>query len=349
MRPGVGRVARTGVWLKPDTIPASGAHSLVPGLGQTRRSGSAAVVRVTRDEDRRVRQAGPGRDRPQAPRPRDPPSRPVGRGRVERHRRQRGRGGAAPQGVPRRRGGGRLARPREGDGLAPQGTRDGRGPCGARLRRGRRRLRPRRDELRAGQGARARGGRPRPVRAAVQRRRRRGALGRRLRPAAPADGVAGRGADARRREPHGQAADGVRLRRDLGATARGRRRLGRHQRASLPVAQGDHGGEVEAAGGRVAGRRRRRGRSRRHGRLAHDRALGRAAAREERPGPDRGRRQRRREDRRVPRREEARSDEHPRLPRDPRRRTDQGRPRPPLEGRVARRRGRRRRPRERRP
>ena len=49
-----------------------------------------------------------------------------------------------------------------------------------------------------------------------------------------------------------------------------------------------------------------RGRPRRRGRLAHDGPLGRAAAAEERSGADRGRRLRRREDRRVPRREEAR-------------------------------------------
>ena len=53
--------------------------------------------------------------------------------------------------------------------------------------------------------------------------------------------------DGRRRRRHGQAPDRVRLRRDRGAAARGRRRLGRDQRAALPVAEGDHGREVEAA------------------------------------------------------------------------------------------------------
>ena len=45
-----------------------------------------------------------------------------------------------------------------------------------------------------------------------------------------------------------EAADGVRLRRDRRAAPRGRRRLGRDQRAALPVAEGDHGREEEAAG-----------------------------------------------------------------------------------------------------
>ena len=45
-----------------------------------------------------------------------------------------------------------------------------------------------------------------------------------------------------------QAPDRVRLRRDRGAAACGRRGLGRDQRAALPVAQGDHGREEEAAG-----------------------------------------------------------------------------------------------------
>ena len=49
---------------------------------------------------------------------------------------------------------------------------------------------------------------------------------------------------------HRQAPDRVRLRRDRGAAAGRRRRLGRDQRAALPVAQGDHGRQVEAAGGR---------------------------------------------------------------------------------------------------
>ncbi len=161
-----------------------------------------AVRRYVRaDEDRRLRQAGPGRRRPQAARPVDEPARPVRRGVAQPDGRERRRGGAAPQGGARRRGRRRLARPREGDGVAAQGPRDGRRPRRARLRPGRGRLRSRRDELRARQGARARGGGPRPLRPAVERRGRSGALGCRLRPAAAAHGLAGRRADPRRRRP----------------------------------------------------------------------------------------------------------------------------------------------------
>src|SRR3954469_19192882 len=46
--------------------------------------------------------------------------------------------------------------------------------------------------------------------------------------------------------------DGVRVRRHPRAAAGGDRRLRRDQRAALPVAQGDHGREEEAAGGPVA-------------------------------------------------------------------------------------------------
>ena len=108
-----------------------------------------------------------------------------------------------------------LARAREGARVAAQGARDGCRPRRARLRRRRRRLRPRGDELRARGGARARGGRPRAVRAAVERRRRRRPLGRRRRPAPPADGLAGR--RARRSTAasrHRKAPDRVRVRRD---------------------------------------------------------------------------------------------------------------------------------------
>ena len=61
----------------------------------------------------------------------------------------------------------------------------------------------------------------------------------------------------------GQAADGVRLRHDRGAAARRRRGERRDQRAALPVAQGDHGREEEAAGRALARRSRRRRRARR--------------------------------------------------------------------------------------
>src|ERR671937_157707 len=71
--------------------------------------------------------------------------------------------------------------------------------------------------------------------------------------------LAGRRADARGRESARQTADGVRLRRDRGAAPGGARRLGRDQRAALPVAEGNHGCEEEAAGHAFA-RRPRRGR-----------------------------------------------------------------------------------------
>ena len=58
--------------------------------------------------------------------------------------------------------------------------------------------------------------------------------------------------DGRRRLGHRQAADRARVRRDQRAAARARRRLGRDQRAPLPVAQGDHGREDEAAGDGLA-------------------------------------------------------------------------------------------------
>ena len=109
-------------------------------------------------------------------------------------------------------------------------------------------------------------------------------------------------------DAHGQAPDRVRLRRDLGAAPGGRRRLRRDQRAALPVTEGDHGRQVEAAGRRRA-RRPRRGRRRgRRGRLADHRRSVAPPPGEERPGEDRRRRQRGREDRRVPRREEASDD-----------------------------------------
>ena len=64
------------------------------------------------------------------------------------------------------------------------------------------------------------------------------------------------------RQREGEAPDGVRLRPHGGAAPRGDRRLGCDQRAALPVAQGDHGREVEAAGDARARRpRARRGRA----------------------------------------------------------------------------------------
>ena len=150
-------------------------------------------------------------------RPRHEAARPLRRGRAERDRPERGRGGAADRGgVGRERGRARLARPAEGDGLAAQGARDGRRPRGPRLRRRGCRLGPRRHELRAREGARAREPRPRPLRPAVERLRRRRPLGGRRRPAAAAVDLAGRRAHRRRRDRARQAADRVRLRRDRG-------------------------------------------------------------------------------------------------------------------------------------
>ncbi len=153
-------------------------------------------------------------------------------------------------------------------------------------------LRPRRDDGGARRRARARGSRPRPLRPAGRRLRRRRALGGRRGQASPARDLAGRGADRRGRQGDRQAADRVRLRLDRGAAARRRRRLGRDQRAALPVAEGDHGRTLEAsAHGLRVGARGRRGLRRRVG--LEDRRPGPerpAAAR--RHGQDRGRRHR---------------------------------------------------------
>ena len=129
-------------------------------------------------------------------------------------------------------------------------------------------LRPRRDEPAARGGAREGGRRPRPVRPAGLRRRRRRPLGGCRRAPRPAGRLAGDGARGRRRLRPREAADGVRLRHARGAAARGRRRERRDQRAALPVAQGDHGREEEAAGRPLARRARRRRRRGGRGRLA---------------------------------------------------------------------------------
>ena len=71
-----------------------------------------------------------------------------------------------------------------------------------------------------------------------------------------------------RRPCQGQAPDRVRVRRHRVADALRRRRLGRDQRAALPVAQGDHGREEEAAGHADGSRSRPRRRRGRRGRLA---------------------------------------------------------------------------------
>ena len=80
-----------------------------------------------------------------------------GEGALERLRRERGRGGAAAEGRDRRGRGRRpLDGPRARAELAAQGARDGRRPRRPRHRRRGCRLRPRRDERRAREGARAR-------------------------------------------------------------------------------------------------------------------------------------------------------------------------------------------------
>ena len=134
---------------------------------------------------------------------------------------------------------------------------------------GARRLRRRRHRLRAGEGARDREPRPGPARPAVRRRRvlhdRRG----RGRP--PADAVADAGhQDGRRRGRRSRCERQAEYGYDTVEVELPGRHLGRRrdQRAALPVAQGDHGREEEAA--RHEGHRRRRHRRRqgRRGRLA---------------------------------------------------------------------------------
>ena len=154
--------------------------------------------------------------------------------------------------------------PGEGRRLAAQGARDGRRPRGARHRRRRRR-------------APTSSGRARALAAALERE----AADLVLFGQASSDGdgaVLWAAVADRLRRPvvsqvasltvdvelrHGKAADRARLRRHLGAASRGRRGLGRDQRAAVPVAQGDHGREDEAAGDAVAGRCRSRARRRR--------------------------------------------------------------------------------------
>ena len=158
------------------------------------------------------------------------------------------------------------------------------------LRPRRRRLRPRRDERAPREGARARAARPRPLRPAVVRLGRRRALGRGRRAAEPPRDLPGRRADARRRLADRQAADRVRLRRDPRAAAGRRRGRRLDQRAALPVAEGDHGREVEAAGDALARRPRRRRRSVPARGLANRSAGALRSAAARRHAQDRGRR-----------------------------------------------------------
>src|SRR6266545_581197 len=243
------------------------------------------------DEDRGMRQASP-RVAGEEARRGDEATGPLRRGDAELVRRKRGRGGAATEGGGRRRRGrARVARARQGARCAAQGARDGRRPRRPRQRRRRRRLRSRRHEPRAREGARARGRRSRAVRAAGGRLRRRRPLGRRRRPAAPSRRLAGGRADALGREGAREAPDRVRLRRD--------------RRAALSVAEGDHGREEEAAGVDRHGRARTRRVAGRPGGLEDGSARARRSSRAWRDREDRGRRQQRGEDRRVPRGEAA--------------------------------------------
>src|SRR5438552_467914 len=264
----------------------------------------ATALESRRDEDRRLRQArargaDPHRSLDQAPRP-------VRRGRAQPFRRERRRGGAAPQGRLRHRGRRRLSRAAEGARLAAQSACDGRRPCRARFRRRGRRFRPRRDEPPARRRARAAGGRPRPLRPAGRRRRRCRLVGGCGRAARPAGDLAGDGALGGRRLRPRQAADGVRVRHDRGAAARGRRGERCDQRAALPVPQGDHGREEEAAGRPLSGRPRCRRRSGRRGGLPHHGARARRPTGTRRRAQDRGRRERCASHRRLPRGKEAR-------------------------------------------
>ena len=132
----------------------------------------------------------------------------------------------------------------------------GRRPLRAPHRCDARRLRRRRDRLRAGPDAQARVPRPRAARPAV--RRRRVLHDRRGRRRAPADALAHAGhQDGRRRRRAALRAPGrVRLRHRRAQAAGRDLRRRRDQRAALPVAQGDHGRQEEAAR-RAVGRRRR--------------------------------------------------------------------------------------------
>ena len=130
-------------------------------------------------------------------------------------------------------------------------------------------LRRVRHRLRARQGARVRVARPRAARPAVGRRRVLHDRRRRGRP--PEDALAHAGHQDRRRGRQAalRAPGRVRLRHRRRRAARrdlGRRR---HQRAALPVAQGDHGREEEAARHQGRRRRRHRGRPGRRAGLAH--------------------------------------------------------------------------------
>ncbi len=172
---------------------------------------------------------------------------------------ERGRGGAPDQGSPGRRGRPRVAGAGESRRVAPQGARNGSRPRAPRLGRCRCRLGPARDGPHPRRRAREGGAGPRPLRPGVGGRRRSRALGGSRGEVRSASDLAGRSADARGRKRARKAANRARIRHDHGTAPRCRRRLRRDQRAPLPLAQGDHGSQDEAAGDPVAGRRRSRG------------------------------------------------------------------------------------------
>ena len=159
----------------------------------------AHVVRVSAVKIAVCVKQVPDADRPQAARPGDEAARPLGRERAQPDGRQRRRGGAPPQGGASE---GEVVVVSLGPEKAMESLRKA-------LAMGADRAVLVSDTAAAGsdlvatsyalaEGARARGGRSRPLRPAVERRRRRRALGGRRRPAPAADGLAGRGADARR-------------------------------------------------------------------------------------------------------------------------------------------------------
>ena len=224
------------------------------------------------------------------------------RQRHQRDRRVRHRGGADRQGGPGRRGHRADRRPRVGHRRDPQGALDGRRQGRARRRRRHPRLVRGADQRRPRRRAAAAGLRPGPLR----RRAPPTARSRSCPPCSPS-GWASRSCPAPASSPsrahgEGRAADRRRLLGPRGAAAGDRVHLGHHQRAALPLLQGDHGGEEEARGEEVARRPRRRRLHRRPGqrhqpgaRLRRPPAEGRG-----RQGHRRGRR--RREARRLPRR-----------------------------------------------
>ena len=276
-------------------------------------------------------------------------ARPLRRGRAQPFRRERGRGGAAPQGRLRHRGRRRVDGAGEGGRLAAQGARDGRRPRRARDRRGARRLRPRRDEQGAREGARARGA---PTSCC--------SASRRATPTAPCCGPrspSGCGRPVVSQAAELSIADGtVRVKRQ---TEFGYDMIEAPLPAVVAVSDAINEPRYPSLKGIMGAKKKppdtlsladlgvdagEVGR----GRLEDRSARARRAAGARRRAQDRGRRQRRAGDRRLPRGEETRSDADSRLPRASRRRAAEGLARRAREGSGARRRRRRRRARRRR-